>query len=333
MQAKGLLFPDKMQVEVEDFDLPETLQSNQILVENLFGLISPGTELAMFTQTHVGFSMPDFGYASYPFRPGYATVGRAIDVGTEVVDLQAGDLVFTRTRHASHAVLSRWEKVPDTMTIQRVPFVALAEVALTSVRLSSIRLGQTVAVFGQGLVGNLTAQLMRCAGARQVIGIDLISSRLAISAQCGIDTQINSAQTEVTDRIKHLTCDTGCQIVVEATGAPQVAPQALKAAAQLGEVILLGSPRGNAEIDLYFDLHRTGVSLIGAHASRQADVAQYGEVDPQRLMLEFIDSSRLQVDPLLTHTVPAAQAEEAFLGLLNQKEDYLGVLLDLQVWS
>ena len=333
MQAKGLFFPNKMQVEVEDFDLPKTLQPKQILVENLFGLISPGTELAMFTQTHVGFSRPGFGYASYPFRPGYATVGRTIDVGTEVVDLQVGDVVFTRTRHASHAVLSRWEKVTDTTTIKRVPFVSMAQVALTSVRLSSIRLGQTVAVFGQGLVGNLTAQLMRCAGARQVIGIDLISNRLAISAQCGIDTQINSAQTEVTDRIKHLTGDTGCEIVVEATGAPQVALQALKAAAQLGEVILLGSPRGNAEIDLYFDLHRTGVSLIGAHASRQTDVAQYGEVDPQRLMLEFIDSDRLQVSPLLTHTLPATRAEEAFLGLLNQKEDYLGVLLDLQVWS
>ena len=333
MQAKGLFFPNKMQVEVEDFDLPKTLQPKQILVENLFGLISPGTELAMFTQTHVGFSRPGFGYASYPFRPGYATVGRTIDVGTEVVDLQVGDMVFTRTRHASHAVLSRWEKVTDTTTIKRVPFVSMAQVALTSVRLSSSRLGQTVAVFGQGLGGNLTAQLMRCAGARQVIGIDLISSRLAISAQCGIDTQINSAQTEVTDRIKHLTGDTGCEIVVEATGAPQVALQALKAAAQLGEVILLGSPRGNAEIDLYFDLHRTGVSLIGAHASRQTDVAQYGEVDPQRLMLEFIDSDRLQVSPLLTHTLPATRAEEAFLGLLNQKEDYLGVLLDLQVWS
>ena len=118
MQAKGLFFPNKMQVEVEDFDLPKTLQPKQILVENLFGLISPGTELAMFTQAHVGFSRPGFGYASYPFRPGYATVGRTIDVGTEVVDLQAGDMVFTRTRHASHAVLSRWEKVTDTTTIQ-----------------------------------------------------------------------------------------------------------------------------------------------------------------------------------------------------------------------
>jgi len=46
---------------------------------------------------------------------------------------------------------------------------------------------------------------MRCAGAWQVIGIDLISSRLAIAAQCGMDTQINLTQTKVKDQIKHLT--------------------------------------------------------------------------------------------------------------------------------
>ena len=83
---------------------------------------------------------------------------------------------------------------------------------------------------------------MRCAGARQVIGIDLISSRLAISAQCGIDTQINFTQTEVTDQIKHLIVDTGCQSWLSHRN-PTTGPPALKAAAQLGEVILLGSPR------------------------------------------------------------------------------------------
>jgi len=118
----------------------------------------------MFTQTHVGFSRPDFSYASYPFHPGYATVERTIDVRAEVVDLQAGGLVVARTRHASHAVPSRWEKVADTTTIQRVPFASMAQVALTSARLSNIRLGQIVVVFDQGLV----------AEAWQVIGIDLI---------------------------------------------------------------------------------------------------------------------------------------------------------------
>ena len=54
----------------------------------------------MFTQTHVGFSRPDFSYASYPFHPGYVTVERTIDVRAEVVGLQAGGLVVARTRHA-----------------------------------------------------------------------------------------------------------------------------------------------------------------------------------------------------------------------------------------
>ena len=160
---------------------------------------------------YVGFSKPDFSYASYPLQPGYATVKRTINVRAEVVDLQAGGLVFARTHHASHVVPSRWEKVPDTTTIQRVPSASMAQVALTSARLSDIRLRQIVFVFDRGLVGNLTSQLMRCAGTWQVIGIDLISSRLAIAAQCGIDTQINLTQTEVTDQIKHLTGDTGCQ--------------------------------------------------------------------------------------------------------------------------
>jgi len=40
-----------------------------------------------------------------------------------------------------------------------------------------------------------------------------------------IDTQINFTQTEVTDQIKHLTGDTGLPVVVEVTGAPQVALQ------------------------------------------------------------------------------------------------------------
>ena len=101
----------------------------------------------------------------------------------------------------------------------------------------------------------------------------------------------------------------------------------------MGQVILLGSPRGSAEIDLYFGLHRKGVSLIGAHASRQANAIQYGDADPHEVMLEFIASERLKVNPLLTHKLPASQAKQGYKRLLNSKSNYLGVLLDLQAWK
>jgi len=336
VKAKRLVFLEKLQVEIEEFNLSANLGPEEVLVKNLWGLISSGTELAMFTETHVGFPVPDFGYAKFPFHPGYATVSCVMEVGEKINELQSGDLIFTRVGHASHAILSapgQWHPVPDGIPIEHVPFAALAQIALSSVRLSNIRLGHTVVIFGQGLVGNLAAQLMQSAGARKVIGIDPIPQRLEISAQCGIDLQINPDEADIIESIDQVTSGKGCQIVVEATGSPEVASQAIQVASQMGQVILLGSPRGSAEIELYFGLHRKGISLIGAHASRQVDAAQYGDADPCEVMLEFIAAERLTVSPLLTHKLPASQANRGYQGLLNAKSDYLGVLLDLQAWK
>lgn len=336
MKAKRLVFTGKLRVETESFDLPDTPGPGDILVENLYGLISPGTELAMFTQSHIGFPVPDFGYAKYPFRPGYATLSRAMLVGKEVKGIREGDILFTRSSHASHALLSAQRqrlKLPEGMPVEHAPFATMACIALTAVRLSEARLGQTVAVFGQGLIGNFAAQLMKCAGARRVIGIDPVPGRLAISARSGIDVQVNPEREDVRKRIDDLTEGKGCQIVVEATGDPQVAPQAIRMAAQMGKVVLLGSPRGDAEIPLYFGLHSPGVTLIGAHASRQADAARYGDPEPYELMLSFIAEGRLRVSQLLTHRLPASEANTAYRGLMDEKESYLGVLLDLSQWG
>ncbi len=336
MKAKRLVFPGKMRVEIEEFELADDPGSGKVVVENLYGLVSPGTELAMFTETHVGFSVSDFPYARFPFHPGYAAVGRVIKIGRDIQGLQEGTVILTRGHHASHAVISAERiglRIPADITVKHIPFVVLAQIALTAVRLSNMRLGHTVAVFGQGLIGNLAAQLMRCAGARKVIGIDPVQERLAISKQCGVDVQVNPTEQALRAHVDALTDGDGCQIVVEATGNPQVAPQALQIAAQMGKVVLLGSPRGSAEIQLYFDLHRTGVSLIGAHASRLADVVQYGDPEPSELMLEFIGDGRLRIAPLLTHVLPASEAERAYNGLLAEKDTYLGVLLDLRDWD
>ncbi len=257
MKAKRLVFTGKLRVEVEEVEIADAPGPGEVLVENLYGLISPGTELAMFMETHAGFPIQDFGYAKYPFRPGYASVSRAVLVGKDVKGVREGDVLFTRSNHASHALIPAQRqrlKVPDGVPPEHAPFATMAHIALTSVRLSEMRLGQTVAVFGQGLIGNFAAQLMRCAGARRVIGIDTVPERLRTSAQCGIDVQVNPAEGDVRKRIDALTGGKGCQIVVEATGSPQVAPEAIRMAAQMGKVVLLGSPRGSAEISLYFGL-------------------------------------------------------------------------------
>ncbi|MDE3000740.1 MAG: zinc-binding alcohol dehydrogenase [Gemmatimonadota bacterium] len=336
MKARQLVFAGKMVVETVEVDVPDRPAPGEILVEQRYGLISPGTELAMFTQTHVGFPRPDFGYAKYPFYPGYASVGRVMLTGRGVDAVSEGDLVYVRGKHASHAMISADRpllKLPVGLELEHAPFAVLAQIALTAVRLSGIRLGHNVAVFGQGLIGNFAAQLMSLAGAGRVIGIDTIPERLAIAAACGVDDVVNPLAENLAERIDDVTGGAGCQVVVEATGNPDVAPQAIRAAAQMGQVILLGSPRGSAEVDLYFDLHTTGVSVIGAHGSRQADARRFGDPDPNELMLDFIARKRLKVAPLLTHVLPVSRAAEAYRGLLEEKGAFLGVLLDLTRWE
>lgn len=336
-EAKRLVFPSKMKVEIEEFEVPDDPRSDEVVVENLCSLISPGTELAMFTETHIGFPLPDFTYASFPFRPGYAAVGRAAKVGADVADITEGDLVFTRSGHASHAVVGRGRpvhKIPARMTPEHAPFASLAQIALTAVRLTNPRLGITAAVFGQGLIGNLAAQLLQRAGARRVIGIDVMQHRLDISAQCHIDSQINPAHTgELSDMLDHLAHGAGCHIVVEATGDPSVIPQAIKATRERGQVVLLGSPRGKTEIDPYFDVHVPGVSIIGAHGRHINTTTEYGDPDPTELMLSFIAEEKLAIAPLVTHTFPASSAGKAYNGLLSRKDSHLGVLLDLTQWG
>ena len=335
MKIKQLVFPEKMTVEVEESELPDEPGRGEILLENSHSLISPGTELAMFTETHIGFPDPDFTYAKFPFRPGYASVGRAVRVGEGVEGIEEGDIVFARGRHASHSLISSsrpFFKLPVGLPCEHAPFASLLQIALTSVRLSEVRFGHTVVVFGQGLVGNFAAQLMRASGALRVIGVDTVPERLEISRACGIDIQINAAEEDAVQFIMDLTGGKGAPVVVEATGNPQVASSAMHSAAQMGKVILLGSPRGTAEVNLYFDLHRPGVSLIGAHAGRQVDAAQFGDPDPYELSLEFMARNRIEVSPVHTHTLPAFEADRAYRGLLEEKQTYMGVLFDLTQW-
>jgi 2-desacetyl-2-hydroxyethyl bacteriochlorophyllide A dehydrogenase len=335
--ARRLVFPAKMQVEVEEFDIPDDPNPGEVVIENLYGLISPGTELAMFTETHIGFPIADFKYASFPFRPGYATVGRAAKVGFGVDDIAEGDVIFTRNGHESHTLVRTSRpihKAPPGMAVEHVPFAALAQIALTAVRLTDVRLGITAAVFGQGLIGNLAAQMLQRAGARRVVGIDVMQHRLDISAQCHIDSQINPAHTkELDDMLDHLAHGSGFHIVVEATGDPSVIPQAIKTARERGQVVLLGSPRGSTQIDPYFDVHVPGVSIIGAHGRHVANATQFGDPDPTELMLSFIAEGKITVAPLITHTFDASDATKAYNGLLSRKDSHLGVLLDLTKWG
>jgi threonine dehydrogenase-like Zn-dependent dehydrogenase len=231
--------------------------------------------------------------------------------------------------------------VPEDADGRRVVFTRMAGVAITALRVSSASAGDTVAVIGLGLVGNLAAQLFQIAGCR-VIGFDLSPRRLELARACGVTNVHNAAEVdpvEVTRSWVGAADDRGgARIVVEAIGHSQLVAQAVEMAGRHGEVVLLGSPRAPYTADLTPMLGRThllAIKLIGAlewtfPIPEESERARHTITANYRQILNWILEERLIVDPLRTHVLPPERCQEAYYGLTHHKDDFLGVVFD---WS
>jgi predicted dehydrogenase/threonine dehydrogenase-like Zn-dependent dehydrogenase len=141
--------------------------------------------------------------------PGYSSAGTVISMGEGVVDLQPGDRVACAGAgfavHAEVACVPRLlaARIPqravagDPVLISEVPFdeaafATLGAVALHGIRTAEAKLGDTVAVIGLGLLGQLTLQLLKAAGCR-VLGLDIDASRADLARQLGADGVATSA--------------------------------------------------------------------------------------------------------------------------------------------
>ena len=103
---------------------------------------------------------------------GNTTVGRVIEVGSEVTDLKEGNQVWGygnfRTVHQG----GHFQLMPDGFSPEAACCMDPANFALAAVRDGNIRVGEKVIVFGMGAIGLFTVQLARFSGAIDVVAVD-----------------------------------------------------------------------------------------------------------------------------------------------------------------
>lgn len=335
MINKKIVFTAPWEVELQEEERQSApLEAGEALVRKRYTLISPGTELACLSGGESWFSMPDI--------PGYAAVSEIVELGENTNGFKVGDLVFHYGKHSLFEVVpvsGVFLKVPVYLEPRLVPFTRMATVAMTSIRVSNIELGDTIAVTGLGLIGNMASQLARLQGAN-VIGIDLSEKRLKLAGQCGLTLGVHAGSSDVVTQIREATGGTGVSTLIEATGVPKVAVDSLPMIAQFGELIFLGSPRGEYMTnvtDVFNYSHLIGrgaITFKGAHEWRfplEPDkFVKHSLVRNSRVVFDLIRDNKLHIEPLISHTVKPENAAQAYDGLRNHKDDYNGVLFD---WS
>ncbi|MCC7104188.1 MAG: hypothetical protein IT307_03520, partial [Chloroflexi bacterium] len=154
----------------------------EVLVRALRSGVSHGTELLVYrgqVDRGLALDLPTLrGGFGFPIKYGYASVGRVEARGTEGEAFQVGDLVFCLHPHQDLYVapVSLVTPLPSDLDPELGVFMANLTTALTVVLDAAPRLGEVVALFGLGTVGQLVAQLLRRAGA-EVVAIDPIERR------------------------------------------------------------------------------------------------------------------------------------------------------------
>lgn len=303
----------------------------EVRIATLFSGISAGTELAQYRGTSP-FLHRQFDEARrlfveaaasrspYPVRTlGYEEVGEIVEVGREVADLHVGQHVFGTWNHRTHHVASADYARERLMPVGADPrigiFSHIGAVALNAIHDARIRIGDTVAVFGLGVPGQIVAQAARASGAR-VIAIDPDPARRATAERLGVRRTIDAK--DAAEAIKALTDGRGADVCIEASGAAPALAEAIRAVAYSSRVVAMGFYQGEVTgLRLGEEFHHNRIELICSQISGTAPEAMHRWSKP-RLWREAIALQHervLDLVPLITHTTPFEDAPAMFARL------------------
>jgi 2-desacetyl-2-hydroxyethyl bacteriochlorophyllide A dehydrogenase len=316
MERSSLYFLAPRQVSLRRESLPSPA-SGQVLVEAQLSAISPGTEL-LFYRGHFPRDLPlDVNIPAlqsepgYPLKYGYSLVGRVAALGPGVDPIWQGRLVFAFHPHETHFLADPAEllPIPESIPLADAVFLPNMETALNLVMDGAPLIGEQVVVFGQGIVGLLTAVLLASFPLDSLVTLDLHPLRRQKSLEAGAHASLAPAEIQALQTIQ----PDGADLVFEVSGSPDALDMAITAAGFAGRVII-GSWYGQkaAHLNLGGRFHRSRVRMLSSQVSR-LDPQLSGRWTKERRfklawkMLEVIQPSRW-----ITQHISFQQAEEAY---------------------
>ena len=347
-----------------------TVKENMALVESLYTVVSAGTErgLASFGGKNLiqkALERPDqvkkvmeklstdgivttiesaFNKLAEPMPMGYSGVGRVIACGKGVTEVQAGDLV-AMVGTAYHCEINRVSrtmltKVPEELTDYRqAAFCALGGIALEGIHQAEVVPGETVAVIGMGLVGQIVCRILNAYGC-DVIGYDVVDKTMPGTR---LKAFINSGDDNAADMTKALTRGRGVDKVIITAATNSNAPMDLAAAIarDRGIICMIGVTQMNIDRRPYYERELSFRIARSYGAGRYDSTYEQKGIDypigyvrftEGRNIEEFVRllaQGRISLADIITHEIPFEKAAEAYEMITKNPnhERYIGVLL------
>jgi 2-desacetyl-2-hydroxyethyl bacteriochlorophyllide A dehydrogenase len=335
MNRFSVVFTSPSRVSVSEEALPE-LAPDQVLVQTLYSAISPGTELLVYRgqfpqDLPVDESIPSLmGEFRYPLHYGYSAVGQVVAAGSQVEPGWEGQLVFAFQPHTSHFLATPQELMvlPADIPPDEAVFLPNMETAVNLVLDGAPLVGERVAVFGQGVVGLLTAALLAQFPLASLVTLDRYPLRRKASLEGGSSACLDPEALDALEQLR-LRQPGGADLIYELSGSPVALDQAIAAVAYSGRVVVgswYGSKR--AALDLGGRFHRSRIRLISSQVSSLAPELSGRWTKRRRFEVTWTMLRRVRPRRLITHRLPLSAAPQAYQLLDQSPEKAIQVILE-----
>jgi len=209
-------------------------------------------------------------------------------------------------------------RLPDSIDSKTAPLIQVATTCLHAQRLASVSVGESVAVIGLGVSGQLHVQLAKARGAGKVIGISRSRFKNELAKQMGADVVIESGPGTVA-KVLEETDGRGADVVIESTGVMTQIADAIRMARFGGRILLFGITSATSGELPFYDLYFKELTLINNRAATAQDFP---------VMIDLVDRGVVRLEPLITHRMTLDELGTALGMVEDGAEKRLKIILD-----
>jgi predicted dehydrogenase/threonine dehydrogenase-like Zn-dependent dehydrogenase len=350
---------------LEEVPAPE-IRSGNVLIRTTHSLVSLGTErmLVEFGKANLiqkARQQPDkvkqvldkiksdglmptletvFNKLEQPLPLGYCNVGEVIAVGNGVFDFKVGDRVASNGHHAEFVCVPQnlVAHIPENVSDQEAVFTIIGSIGLQGIRLLNPTFGETVVVIGLGLIGLMTAEILKSNGCK-VIGFDYDDQKVKIAQAKGI-IAINPANgLDTVKFVEEQTKSIGADgiIITASNKSNEIISQAAKMSRKRGRIILIGVIGLDINRSDFFEKELTFQVSCSYGPGRYDDNYEQKGIDYPipfvrwtekrnfETVLQAISSGQIDVKPYITNIV-ALEDYHKIYGDIDNKQTIASIL-------
>ena len=200
--------------------------------------------------------------------------------------------------------------LPASIDSRTAPLIQVLTTVLHAQRRASITSGQSVAVIGLGVSGQLHVQLAKARGAGPVIGVTRSAWKRSVADRLGANLTVTTGDAGI-QAVREATQGHGADVVIESTGMVKCIGDAIAMVRPGGTVVLFGIYTASEGALPFYQLYYKEPTVISARAAT-------GEDFPESI--DLVAAGRIALDPLVTQVLPVAELSQA-LGMLESDAD------------